>query len=141
MSRRDILAGGMVGTGFGRNVEGTQRSSDADDDRQLVEGLRQIAVELQSARKSASPADVVPVGTLRDNMLQFLKSTNKWPDLIDVGPGVWFSIYDWHVRFGQQPAVTRLPDGRYGLVFMFTTLVLRQEQARDYMGVAYDKDR
>jgi hypothetical protein len=141
MSRRDMLAGGMMGTAFGSTAEGMPAAAAQDDDREVVQALRQITAELQNTRKSALAGEIAPVGALRDSMLQFLKSTNRWPDLIDVGPGVWFSIYDWHVRFGQQPMVTRQPDGRYGLTFMFTTLVLRQEQTRDHIGVPYEKDR
>jgi hypothetical protein len=74
-------------------------------------------------------------------MTEFMKGTNKWPDFIDVGPGPWFAMYDWHVRFALQPAVVRLPDNRYGLTFMFTTLVLRPEQTPSYVGLPYDKDR
>lgn len=139
MSRRDMLAGGMAG--FAGTVDGVPSGQRSDDDREIVKGLREIAGELQSGRSAAAPGELSPVNPIRDNMLQFLKSTNKWPDFIDVGPRAWFRMYDWHVRFGQQIVVTRLPDGHYGLNFMFTTLVLRQEQTPDYIGVAYEKEK
>jgi hypothetical protein len=141
MSRRDMLAGGVLGAGFGAPGGEATVEASAPDDPQVAQALRQLVTEAQTTRRSALAGEIGPVGALRENMLQFLKATNKWPDLIDVGPGTWFTMYDWHVRFGQQPAVTRLPDGRYGLTFMFTTLVLRQDQSRDYMGLAYDRER
>jgi hypothetical protein len=41
----------------------------------------------------------------------------------------------------QQPInMTRLTDGRYTLVFMFTTLLLRPDQAADFVGYSFDAD-
>jgi hypothetical protein len=37
--------------------------------------------------------------------------------------------------------MTRLPDGRYAMSFMFTTLVLRPEVDANYVGPAFDNDR
>lgn len=142
MSRRDMLAGGVVGTAFGGgSVDGEPAGQKSDEDAEVAKSLRRIAYELESGRTAAAPGEMPAIVSVRENMLQFLKSTNRWPDFIDVGPRIWFRAYDWHVRFGQQPVITRLPDGHSGLTFMFTTLVLRQEQAADYIGVAYDKDR
>ncbi|HSL22073.1 MAG TPA: hypothetical protein VK886_11095 [Vicinamibacterales bacterium] len=140
MTRRDLLAGGMMsGSLFG---DGEVQRDDAED-RRVSDVLRNILSEMQSSRRSPLAGDVQFVGTVRERMLEFLRSTNRWPEYIDVGPGVWFLMYDWHVRFGVQPAVTKLqpPDNHFGLTFMFTTLVLRQEQNRDYIGMAYDRER
>jgi hypothetical protein len=141
LSRRDVLTNGAMGGALFTGPTGASPEAALPEDEEVAKALRNILGELQTTRRSALAGDIGPIGQLRDNMLQFLKSTNKWPDLIDVGANVWFTVYDWHVRFGQQPVVTRLPDGHYGMTFMFTTLVLRQEQSRDYMGVAYDRDR
>jgi hypothetical protein len=48
-------------------------------------------------------------------------------------------VYDWHVKNRQQLVVTRGPDGRYWLQFMFTTLIMRGEQDPNYIGIPYDK--
>lgn len=45
---------------------------------------------------------------------------------------------DWHVKKRQPINTTRLPEGRYGLVFMFTTVVLRPEQTANFIGWGYD---
>jgi hypothetical protein len=36
--------------------------------------------------------------------------------------------------------MTRTADGRYAMVFMFTTLLLRPDQAADFVGFAFDAD-
>ena len=51
---------------------------------------------------------------------------------------MFFDIYDWHVRNRQTLNVGRGPDGRYGLGFMFTRLLLRPDAQPDYTGVPYD---
>jgi len=36
--------------------------------------------------------------------------------------------------------MTRTSDGRYTMVFMYTTLLLRPDQAPDFVGFAFDAD-
>ena len=54
------------------------------------------------------------------------------------GSAVFFEIYDWHVRNQQPLVVARAPDGRYGLGFLFTRLILRPDAVSDFIGVPYD---
>ena len=139
ITRRDVLTSGvMSGVLRGDAAGDAQRTP---EDANLVAALRDIAHELQQARRSAQAGEVSWVGQVRDQMLQYLRSTNKWPDFLEVGHGVWFTLYDWHIRFGREPVVVRLPDGRFALTFMFTSVVLRQDQGRDYIGMAYDKEK
>ena len=72
-------------------------------------------------------------------MEQFLRSHSKFPDYMEVGPGVFIEIYDWHIKHQQQLVVTRLADGRYTMQFMFTSLLLRPEQESGYVGYPYDR--
>lgn len=143
LSRRDMLTNGVMGGALLGTAEGAAAAEAAApiDDAQVLQTLKQLISEIQQNRRSNLAGEIAYVGQLRETMLEFVKSTNKWPDMIDVGPGVFFAIYDWHVRFGQQPTVVRMPDNRYGITFMFTTLVLRQEQSRSYVGIAYDKEK
>jgi hypothetical protein len=53
---------------------------------------------------------------------------------------VWDNLYDWHIRYQQPLNVARLPDGRYAMVFSFTTILLRPEHMPDYVGLPYDSD-
>lgn len=137
MNRRELLTSSLMGSAA-LGEPAAQRGAENED---VVKELRTLNAEVQATRRSALAGDVSYIGLLRDQMAQFIRSTNKWPDFIDVGLGVWFTVYDWHIRFGQPLNVVRLPEGRYGLTFMFTTVVLRQDQSNTYIGMGYDNQR
>jgi hypothetical protein len=80
------------------------------------------------------------VAKIRQQQHTWMRSTQKYPDFIEVGLDVWDNIYDWHVVHQQPLSVTRTSDGRYSMVFMFTTLLLRPDQAADFVGFAFDAD-
>lgn len=144
LTRRELLTNGvMSGAAFGALPGGLHDNpvQEAAEEREINRTLKSLLTEIQQPEHSMSPGDVSYVSRLREQMLEFMKGTNKWPDFIDVGPNTWFAIYDWHIRFAIQPAVVRLPENRYGLTFMFTTLVLRTEQTPSYIGLPYDKER
>jgi len=145
LTRRELLTNGVMGgAAFGTlpgALPGAEPVPDAAEEREINRTLKSLVTEIQQPKHSMLSGDVSYVNRLRDQMLEFMKGTNKWPDYIDVGPNIWFAIYDWHIRFVLQPGVVRLPDGRYGLTFMFTTLVLRPDQTASYIGLPYDKER
>jgi hypothetical protein len=140
LTRRELLTNGVMGSALAGAPEGVQ-TSDTTEERQINQTLKSLVAEVQSPKHSMLPGDVSFVGRLREQMIDFMKGTNKWPDFIEVGATPWFGIYDWHIRFGLQPGVVRLSDGRYGLTFMFTTLVLRPDQTSSYVGMPYDRER
>jgi hypothetical protein len=78
------------------------------------------------------------VARIRQQQHVWMKSTQKYPDFIEVGLDIWDNIYDWHVVHQQPLSVTRMSDGRYAMIFMFTTLLLRPDQAPDFVGYAFD---
>jgi hypothetical protein len=80
------------------------------------------------------------VARIRQQQHTWMRSTQKYPDFIEIGLDVWDNIYDWHVVHQQPISMTRTTDGRYTMVFMFTTLLLRPDQAADYVGFAFDAD-
>ena len=80
------------------------------------------------------------VARIRQQQHTWMRSTQKYPDFIEVGLDVWDNIYDWHVVHQQPITMTRTSDGRYTLVFMYTTLLLRPDQAPDFVGYAFDAD-
>jgi hypothetical protein len=142
LTRRELLTNGVMGGAVGAWPPGGPAPvADAAEEREINTTLKALVAEMQAPEHSMHPGDMHFVNRLREQMIEFMKGTNKWPDFIDVGPAPWFAIYDWHVRFRVQPAVVRLPDNRYGLTFMFTTLVLRPEQTPSYMSLPYDKER
>jgi hypothetical protein len=78
------------------------------------------------------------VAKIRQQQHTWMKSTQKYPDFIEVGLDIWDNIYDWHVVHQQPLNVSRMSDGRYAMVFMFTTLLLRPDQSPDFVGYAFD---
>lgn len=137
LTRREILAGGIAGGLVTDSEAAAQQSSDRE--------LREVATSVSSLRTSLTRAlegpslSFGPVMRLRQTMEQFLRANGKFPDYIDIGSGVFFDMYDWHVRNRQQLVITRGTDNRYTMQFMFTTLVLRHETETAFIGHAYDK--
>jgi len=80
------------------------------------------------------------VARIRQQQHTWMRSTQKYPDFIEIGLDVWDNIYDWHVVHQQPLNLTRTSDGRYTMVFMYTTLLLRPDQAPDFVGFAFDAD-
>jgi hypothetical protein len=48
-------------------------------------------------------------------------------------------VHDWHVRHQQPLNMSRTDDGRYVTSVMFTTLVLRIDQAESFVGLGFDE--
>ena len=80
------------------------------------------------------------VSRVRQQQRTWLMATRKYPDFLEIGLDVWDNIYDWHVAYQQPLNVSRLTDGRYAMLFSFTTLLLRPDQSPDYVGYAFDLD-
>ena len=95
--------------------------------RDVASNVKEVDSTLERAFFSNSLANGF-VPKLRAAMETFFRGTAKFPDYIEVGLAVFFDMYDWHVKNQQQLIVTRAPDGRYWMQFMFTTLILRHEQ-------------
>lgn len=144
LSRREVLAGGVVGS-FVAAPEAAAAAVEEQggaQDRELLDRIqRAISTSgSQIARALEGPSLATgPIPKLRQVMEGFLKSNNKFPDFIDVGLGVFFDMYDWHIRHQQQLIVMRQADGRYTMQFMFTMLMLRQEVETTFIGIPYDK--
>src|SRR6266850_215391 len=68
----------------------------------------------------------------------YLKANQKFPDYMDVGIDVWERMHDWHVRTRQPLNIIRTNDGRYGMVFGVTTLMLLPQQVGGYISWGYD---
>ena len=91
--------------------------------------------------RESSPATVAAsIGQIRQQQRVFIRANQKYPDYIEVGLGVWEDVYDWHVRYQQPITAARLADGRYALSFMFTNLILRPDQAFEFVGFGFDND-
>jgi hypothetical protein len=142
MERRAIMGGGMLAglstllspasaeaaAQAGANLEGV--SDSIDQFRRAVE--RQFANVYTDKWQG--------VAKIRQQQHTWMRSTQRYPDFIEIGIDVWDNIYDWHVVHQQPVNMTRTSDGRYSMMFMFTTLLLRPDQAPDFVGFAFDAD-
>jgi hypothetical protein len=133
MDRRAVVGGGLLsvtallGTGV---AEGAQRDRQVDTAR-AVDDVRAL-LERHLERPFAELAEI------REQQRIFLKAGHKFPDFIEVGVNVWERLHDWHVRHQLPLTIARREDGRYTMTFMFTTLVLRPDQADGYVSFGYD---
>jgi hypothetical protein len=144
VERRDLMSGGLMASfaALMTPAEAEAAAQQSGDEgvrvaravTELQEGLER---ELQALRNG-------PWGTvtrIREQQRSWLRATQRYPEFIEVGLDAWDGLHDWHVRYQQPINVARMADGRYAMVFMFTTIVLRPEQALDYVGLPYDADR
>lgn len=147
VSRRDVMTAGVLGPlSTATRAQGGQKEAEQIDDGKIVmQGLREIRQQLDQIRSilddamrqnSRAQGTCVPI---RRQFDQFLKANGKFPDFCDVGAGAFVEIYDWHVKHTQPVQITRNPDGRMAILFMFTQLVLRHEADANFVGVPYDR--
>ena len=142
LTRRELITGGVAGSvvpiGHAESAEVRQSPAELDMLRNIS---RQIgSVDGTLSRGLLSNAVTFGLAAkVRAQMETFFRTAQKFPDFIDVGFDVFMDVYDWHVKNRQQLVVTRGPDGRYWLQFMFTTLIMRGEHDAGYVGIPYDK--
>jgi len=138
VARRDVV-GGTLFTGLAALVTpkaaAEQREAGETEVARAIDRLREV---LEQQASGCALGQCTTVATIRTQQKTFLRANRKFPDFIDVGIDSWDAVHDWHVKNRQQLRSSRLPDGRYGIVFMFTTIVLREDQTPNYVGWGYD---
>ena len=143
VSRRELITAGVAGTlttaAPARSLaSGEEQEANREGQREIARQIQNVEEVLRSAYLSPSLSHGV-IARLRSDFETFIRANQKFPDFIEVGVAVFWEIYDWHVKHQQQVMVTRLADGRYALQFMFTSLILRPEQDRNFIGIPFDK--
>lgn len=137
-----LSAAGAAGTGaVGEGEAAVEVQTSVIDPRQLTEVIRRLeTIGDELARANFGPfTGTFPLADkLRELMTTFLRSQQKFPDFIDVGSGVFLQVYDWHVHNQLALNVGRSPDGRYGIGYLFTRLVLRPDVDSTFIGLPYD---
>jgi len=109
-----------------------------------AQALHDIAQEMGEIRKLLRDGLIGPslsdgvIVEIRRQFGLFLRANQKYPDFCEIGPGAFTDVYDWHVRYQQPIEVSRV-DNRTAFRFMFTWLVLRPEQAENYVGIPFDR--
>lgn len=134
MERRNVV-GGALAAGFGALMTPVPAAAAQDGDDALVAGA---VNEVRNAIDRLHVGAWGRVNQVREQQRIWLRANHRYPDFIEIGVGVWESLYDWHVRYQQPLNVQRTADGRYVMAFMFTTLILRPDQAPDYLGPPFD---
>jgi hypothetical protein len=107
--------------------------------RELVGHLEDVAGQLRLANSGSFTGTSLSVEKIREALSLFLRANQKYPDFMDVGYLVFHALYDWHVHNRLPLTVGRSADGRYGLGFMFTRLILRPDAVPDFIGLPYDQ--
>lgn len=141
ISRREMLSGSVFGAATpGRLAAGEQvPPSDPRLIRQIESRLEEIGDQLELMNGGSFTGTQAFAEKIREATVLFLRANQKYPDFIDVGYLVFHGLYDWHIRNRVPMTVGRSTDGRYGLVYMFTRLVLRPDAVPDFIGLPYDQ--
>lgn len=138
VQRRDLVGGGLV-AGFASMMASSTEAAAADDGSS-TQAINQLRETFERQFEQAYTSRWRGVSRVREQQRTWMKATRKYPDFIEIGLDVWDNIWDWHVVYQQPLNVTRVADGRYAMLFMFTTLLLRPDQSPDYVGYAFDAD-
>ena len=140
VGRREVVGGGMLAglAAIAAPEQAGANAQDKDDNTAIVRAIDNLRQVLERQADSCRLGACGAADAVRAQQKTFLKSNQKFPDYIDAGVDAWCELYDWHVKNRQPITATRLPDGRYGLAFLFTTVVLRTEQSGNFVGWGYD---
>jgi hypothetical protein len=127
-------AGEASAAGAGEPAGSPQSSQDGDRLRleEVVNAVRGVRDEI--ARQNT----FWEISGVRDPLRAFLRANGKFPDFIETGADIWQQVYDWHVRFQQPISLGRTPEGRYTILLLATTVVMRPDMAPGFIGLPYD---
>jgi hypothetical protein len=141
VERRSLVGGGLVAGLTALVSESPAAAAAVDDETQQISGsIDRLRKTFESQFDQSYASLWHGIARIRQQQRQWMRSTQKYPDFIDIGLDVWDNVHDWHVAHQQPLSMGRATDGRYTMVFTFTTLVLRPEQALDYVGFPYDAE-
>lgn len=143
MKRRDLLGSGVLGGLIGaigggdQPVEAAaepaaQRQQNQQDFKEIVDAIDRLRDQFSTQRQFT---EVAPI---REAQRLFLRANHKMPDFIEVGASHWFQLYDWHIRWQQELNLGRDAQGRYTILFMGTTVIMRPENQDNYISQPYD---
>lgn len=142
ITRREVVTAGVLGTLAGTAPEA---QSSQQDDAQMRAAVNSISNRLQQINGTLEQGlrgpglDAGSIGGIRAKYTQHLRSAGKFPDFMEIGSSLFYDVYDWHVRHGQQIQIIRIAEQRFAIQFMFTQLIVRWEQDPNYMGVPFDR--
>jgi hypothetical protein len=140
VERRAVVGGGLV-AGLTALMGESAAAAAVDDDPQQISGsIERLRKTFESQFDQRYTSLWQGISRIRQQQRSWMRSTQKFPDFIEIGLDIWDNVHDWHVAHLQPLSMGRAADGRYTMVFMFTTLILRPEQALDYVGFPFDSE-
>ena len=141
VQRRDLMGGGLVaGLASLMATSAAAAPAAADNDDETANAVNRFREVYERQLEQVYDARWKGVTKVRQQQRTWLLATRKYPDFIEIGLDVWDNVYDWHVAYQQALSVQRLADGRYGMAFMFTTLLLRSDLNAEFVGYPFDTD-
>ena len=140
--RRAVITGTVLGgalSALAAPAAGLQAAGGQADCRNSERLIEEIARAVQAVRDElAREQSFWELDAVRQQTRTFLRANGKFPDFLEVGSDVWQRVYDWHVRFQQPINLGRTPDGRYTILLLATTLVMRPDMDSGFVGMGYD---
>jgi hypothetical protein len=156
LTRRELVTGSALGAMAAASTTGAVEASTRDVGagpaaaQQEVDNaaLRTIAAKTTEmdqtldglsgvVRSNSLAFGFVP--KLRDAYTLYWKTHGKFPEFCEVGTSVFYDIYDWHIKNRLPIPVSRFADNRVAITFMYTQLLIRTDQAADYVGIPFDR--
>jgi len=141
ISRREVVTAGVLGT-LATASPATAAELQAEV-QALKEGFKGLEDALNALRSSTDQGlrgnsmNFGNVGQVRSAIEKWTKVSGRFPEYLDVGLGVFYDVYDWHIRHNQQIQIARMADQRIMILFMFTQLIVRWENDLSYVGTPY----
>jgi hypothetical protein len=145
ISRREVVTAGVLGTLSNAAMAAPEEAQRDQGDPGVQTQLGQIQKVLSNLNSTVDSGLRGPtlnagfIGDIRERFTIHLRSSGKFPDLMEIGILPFYDVYDWHVRHGQQIQIVRIADQRFAIQFMFTQLIVRWEQDPRYLGQPYDR--
>ena len=143
ISRREVVTAGMLGTLSNAAMAAPGQAQSNRGDAGMEVNLSEIRGELRDMKgiledgMRRSSLGFGGIGTIRDRLTLYLRSSGKFPDFCEIGTTLFYEVYDWHVKHGQQIQIVRIAEQRFAIQFMFTQLVVRWENDPHYIGQPY----
>lgn len=139
LERRQVIGTAVVAGLSGMFASQPQEARAADGDSTRVASAINALPSSIGRQFSATQVGASPyVARVRQIQRTHLQSTHHYPAFLEVGLAVWEEVYDWHVLYQVPSDARELGDGRYAMTFMFTTLILRPDQAVDFISAPLD---
>jgi len=136
ITRRHVITGAFAASGLAGQSVPAAASGRGDENTPI---LNDILSELRTARMPDRFPGAREVDLIRQSRRLYLKQTGRFPEIIEVGFGVWERVIDWYIGTGQQLDVTRLATGHYSVHFLGTNIVLKSDLPEDYVSQGADR--